>query len=310
MENMICYECVLKHLAGALSYGKQIISGHGKGADLDHRIDFLGEITNAEHHLQLIDENLFKIISNYRKELQAKKVQLLPVDLQFIRDLYLKVQLNQERKNYNKNNKFNNYYYEAQSNVDIIYLQVNNYEFFKFSYESIKKYLTNYNKIYVLKTSIDLSEFDVQVVNTEFRQFVTNQILANDFIIMYQNTGFLKNTDGKKIVPTFDMFSKLNIEIQKELRDFTNKGLFISDGIKPQLINKKQMIAVLQQYKGKYYITAYNVFLEKNNIANDNMFNVVVNKPVCCSVKSNLHLKHFVRWDQNGFQSLKNYLNN
>jgi hypothetical protein len=51
MKNMVCYECVLKHLAAALSYGKEIISGHGQGAELDHRIDFLGEITNAEHHL-------------------------------------------------------------------------------------------------------------------------------------------------------------------------------------------------------------------------------------------------------------------
>jgi hypothetical protein len=32
----------LKHISTALSYGKEIISGHGKGSDLDHRIDFLG----------------------------------------------------------------------------------------------------------------------------------------------------------------------------------------------------------------------------------------------------------------------------
>ena len=37
MENMRCFECALKHTATALSYGKEILNGHGEGADLDHR---------------------------------------------------------------------------------------------------------------------------------------------------------------------------------------------------------------------------------------------------------------------------------
>jgi hypothetical protein len=42
METMVCFECVEKHLAGALSYAKEIKSGHGKDSELDHRPDFLG----------------------------------------------------------------------------------------------------------------------------------------------------------------------------------------------------------------------------------------------------------------------------
>jgi len=42
MKDMKCIECVLKHLATALSFGKEIMSGHSIGNELDHRIDFLG----------------------------------------------------------------------------------------------------------------------------------------------------------------------------------------------------------------------------------------------------------------------------
>jgi len=42
MNNMKCLSCALKHISVALSYGKEILSGHGKGSELDHRPDFLG----------------------------------------------------------------------------------------------------------------------------------------------------------------------------------------------------------------------------------------------------------------------------
>ena len=41
MDSMKCYSCVLKHLSTALSFGKEILSGHSKGDELDHRIDFI-----------------------------------------------------------------------------------------------------------------------------------------------------------------------------------------------------------------------------------------------------------------------------
>ena len=72
---MICYECVLKHIAGALSYGKQVLSGHTLGAELDHRIDFLGQIKNAEDHLQLMDKNLWNRCLITGRKCRAKKFQ-------------------------------------------------------------------------------------------------------------------------------------------------------------------------------------------------------------------------------------------
>ena len=47
---MDCLACLRKHLSKALSYGKEILSGHGDGAELDHRADFAGELENAEDH--------------------------------------------------------------------------------------------------------------------------------------------------------------------------------------------------------------------------------------------------------------------
>lgn len=49
---MYCQQCVRKHIANAISYAKEVLSGHGDGGDPDHRPDLLGELGNAEHHLQ------------------------------------------------------------------------------------------------------------------------------------------------------------------------------------------------------------------------------------------------------------------
>lgn len=69
-QTMQCVDCALKHLALALSLGKETLSGHGKDGAPDHRPDFLGELVNAEHHL----------IANH--SLQAEDIRLLRLALQ------------------------------------------------------------------------------------------------------------------------------------------------------------------------------------------------------------------------------------
>lgn len=51
-QSMACPQCVRKHLANAISYAKEVLAGHGAGGDPDHRPDLLGELGNAEHHLE------------------------------------------------------------------------------------------------------------------------------------------------------------------------------------------------------------------------------------------------------------------
>lgn len=55
-QSMNCLQCVRKHLANSLSYAKEVIAGHGMGASPDHRPDLLGELGNAEHHLETMPE--------------------------------------------------------------------------------------------------------------------------------------------------------------------------------------------------------------------------------------------------------------
>ena len=74
MDSMKCWDCALKHLAGALSYGKEILTGHTKGAELDHRPDLLGELVNCEHQAELLDRELFNRVSTLRKQLQVRHV--------------------------------------------------------------------------------------------------------------------------------------------------------------------------------------------------------------------------------------------
>lgn len=81
---MKCYECVLKHLSKALSYGKEVMSGHDRSNVLDHRIDLLGEIGNAEDHLKLIDDGLFDKVKAFRADLQANQVLVSMDTLQLI----------------------------------------------------------------------------------------------------------------------------------------------------------------------------------------------------------------------------------
>lgn len=300
---MICFQCVLKHLAGALSYGKQVISGHGKGADLDHRIDYLGQITNAEQHLELIDKNLFNQISTYRKQLQSKKIQVDQTDLQFVRKLYIMVQLKEDGQQLQ-----NNTYYIAQDNVDVVYEQITNLEYFKLSYHLLKQNLTDYNKIYVLKSSVDLSQFDVQVVNMDIKQFALTDKLSQDFIYMYQNTSFLKKTSGKQIIPTYSLKNRDIALVEQFRRLGIQKTIYNYEKFKVQPIKKTQFNEILKNYDGKHPISYYSV-RDGANLAMDNQFNVVVDRPVCCSTKSNLKVKHYVNWDHNGFQSLKKFLN-
>jgi hypothetical protein len=92
------------------------------------------------------------------------------------------------------------------------------------SYSSLKKHLQNYRNIYVLSTSIDLADYaDVEVVNSDIYTFAMNEKLSEYFIVMYENTGFLKNVDGMNLVNTFSVFP--DKDIAETFRFIRNKGI-------------------------------------------------------------------------------------
>lgn len=303
---MICYECVLKHLSAALSYGKEIISGHGKGADLDHRPDYLGQIVNCEHHLQLIDKKLFDEISTYRKQLQSKKIQIDQNDLAFIRRIYNLVELKED--GIDSAPKVERIMFEE--NPDVIYLEVKNRKQFQFSYELLKKNLVNYNKVYVLNPEVDLTGIDVQVINETMKDFIKRENLTQNLVIMYGNTSFLKEIDARSIPTSFTMNIKNHRQIFKQAKQIGITGkMQIFDYIKAQIVNKNEFSSIVSEYTGKYPLTAYNMLLDKNNAAPDNLLTVDVERAVCCSTKNELKTKRFVRWNDEAFQSLVDFLN-
>ncbi len=86
---MKCWLCVRKHLAAAMSYGKEVMTGHGKGADLDHRPDLQGELVNAEHHLTMLGDNVFRqTVANIRGKLEQNALAVDFRDVEYIRKLW------------------------------------------------------------------------------------------------------------------------------------------------------------------------------------------------------------------------------
>ena len=94
MENMNCPNCALKHIAAAISYAKEIMAGHGKGADLDHRPDFLGELVNAEHHLKAINQNLFAFVVKIRRHVQDTQTTPSETIVMRLRKLWASIETN------------------------------------------------------------------------------------------------------------------------------------------------------------------------------------------------------------------------
>lgn len=54
-QGMDCVRCFRKHVAAALSYAKEVLSGHGEGGEPDHRADLEGELAGAEAHAAVMD---------------------------------------------------------------------------------------------------------------------------------------------------------------------------------------------------------------------------------------------------------------
>jgi hypothetical protein len=92
MQNMKCPACVLKHLSAAISYAKEVQSGHNRRHELDHRPDLLGELVNAEHHLKLLDNNICGSVSTLRKKLQDNGINPGLAEIEYIRSLWKMVE--------------------------------------------------------------------------------------------------------------------------------------------------------------------------------------------------------------------------
>jgi len=85
---IICSKCLRKHLALAKSFMREVLDGHGEGANPDHRPDIEGEITNAEEHASMIDPEFTLKLRFFRRTLQQRKFMPCAEDMETIDMFY------------------------------------------------------------------------------------------------------------------------------------------------------------------------------------------------------------------------------
>ena len=175
--------------------------------------------------------------------------------------------------------------------IDVLYLKVTNKEWFELSLKTLEQHLFNYRKIYVLQTNQDLSQFKkVKVVNQSIFQFMKNNNITSKILVMEENMGLLKDISIQHIPTTYSYDEKQ----------------YIHDHLKPQLIDKEKFLK-LPIIQTQNILTQYYKNIEVIGIYNPS-FVVDIIKPICCKVKSLLKVKQYVKWNNEGFESLKKYL--
>ncbi len=338
MESMKCWECLLKHLAGALSYGKEVMTGHGRGAELDHRIDLIGELVNGEHHAELLEHGLFQRLSALRKDLQLRRGNVTPKDLEVIRRLYLETERRSEGAPIEMHHGqptpiptephrpgrpnaqpplfqaaelalAEKPYPAYEKNLDIVFGHVDSLEFFRYAMASIRRFLSNYGKIYVLRSEVDLSEFpDVETVGRTPLDFLRNAAVSEDFLWWEPSMALLRPVDAKQSFPSYSPRGMQGMQdAVKTLReDQQHQGTIVAwDHCKPQPVNKAQYLALMDGIETSFPMTVYFSLKKEPPRISDMTVTAMIDRPICCSMKRQLRECSFVTWNQAGFSSLE-----
>ena len=293
MDSMKCFECVLKHISACLSYAKEILSGHGKGSDLDHRIDFLGELVNLEHHLQLIDKNLFVQVKNFRETMQAKKIDVNEADLQYIRELFLKVENIQNAPVQSEQKQT-----EITTVPNVLFLHIQDKKYFDLCYKKLKENLSDYDKIYYLKADFDVSEYDIEKI--EYKDIDSEYIY-----IMNEHDIILRQFSAKNLLRIQDYKADFKFgEIIQEIKE--NKPYFYYDDF-PVLVNKSDFWQYLDKENSlTYYCNKYKADIEYKPF----QVSLKLNQVLCCSNKGKIKTALYLYIENDvALQSIKTYFN-
>lgn len=266
-DSMNCLLCCLKHVACSLSYAKQIMNGHGKNSELDHRIDFLGQLVNLEHHLSTYNQKYAFDVREYREGLQNRSMMPKNDDLDILRKIYSTLQSGHIPIQQIRLEKLDSF-------PSIVFLNINNAEYFNLCYTLIKRFAKNYSKIYYIDSNIDLAEY-ADVSKISFAD------IQEKYVWLFNNeqTLIIRETELDKSYPlTFnDDFPKL-IEKDKYKPYFQNRN--IQEYIKNNKIQP-------------YPFTKYGFILDKK---------------ICCSNTVKMkNLNFCVYTSDQAFQSIKKY---
>lgn len=175
--------------------------------------------------------------------------------------------------------------------MNILYTKVTNKYWFLLSLETVRKYISNLEKIFVLKTDVDLSDItDISVANQSLYQFCSRQDIGQKLMVIDQNVCILDHINPEFLPITYN----------------TINSRYNHDHIKPQIIEPKKFLELSNQ---QYLYPLSEYFKHLNRIGMpDNSFTVNVTKPICCTIKSLLAIKKFAIFNQNGFNSMKKYV--
>ena len=289
MDSMKCFECCFKHLAGALSYGKEILSGHDKNNPLDHRIDFLGELVNCEHHLGLINQGLADELKAYRQNIQNKHVELNQADLEKLREFYKKVE-DVEKNNakpFEKVGAIKNY---SQDEFSVIYFKPKNEQWFDLSYQLLKINCLNKINIYAVQPEIQLKDYpDIKVVKDNIYDLIKTDEITENFVYMQDNYFILRNFDFNFLSNTYRQIKALN---EEDLRKRGVKGFCYDWDCKPQMFNKNDYIKTMEGITDNLPTCYFNINRQGENL--NSHFQVVdLDRVICCSNKAKITSVNF-----------------
>lgn len=314
--NQNCYECVYKHLAAALSYAKEVMGGFDSKSELNHEIDFLGEIINAEHHLELIDQALFSALRDFRKSCVSRRIKLTEADTDIIREIYNDV-LKHEENGPGKALKmpavaqakaYSQIY--SQEKFTVVYDSITDKEYFDLSLKLLRDNAENQIDVIVLKSNVDLSEYDyITLAETDslYSLIESGKIAEDNFVYMKENHFIIKHFDFNFL---FNSYAQQIAPNHKELRA---KGIkeypYTWDVGKPQTINKTKFLEVMKDQPTDNLLTTYFNLINEPEEYNSRFNILTLEKTLCCSNKARISKMTFVEvTNKTALPSLKEWL--
>lgn len=181
---------------------------------------------------------------------------------------------------------------------DILFPSITNLEWFMSAFESLKK-MSNYNKVYYISSSVDLSGIDIE-------KYEAGK-LKNDVIVWNEQTMLLKAIDAREFPRILD--NKNGYDYKKIATAIHPTGTMYYFGAFPMLITLDNMQSInadiasitdwdtaLTMYGNKYPVTrSYRAF----------EITVNTDKIICCSNKSKLKSGLLARWqNETAYQSI------
>ena len=311
MQNMKCFQCCYKHLAAALSYGKEIISGHNESNELDHRIDFLGQLVNLQHHLELINKQLFEAAKAQRSDLQSRSVAVTEADLEAIREQYKALEAFEKKIKVDVPTSIKQSYYDSknynQTKFTVIIDNPANQTYFRTCYNLLKSNVMNQIDIVVINPAFDVESYEVRSADSLYAFLSDDAEATASIVYMKENQLILKPFD-------FNFLDNTYVQQPAACKDLLKaKGIkkfcYSWQAGKPQIINKDKYLEVMQNIqtpdKMSFYFNMTGTEAKKNSA-----FSVVtLEKALCCSNKAKISRSFFASFTNNeGFQSLTEWI--